>query len=56
VTRPNRAGLLVSLEIQVMIFLSVMTIPGYAMTDLGLIDRVSLGGISPLLGVLAGTG
>ena len=55
-TRANRAGLLAPLAGRVMIFLSVTTIRGYAMTDLGLIDRVSLGVISPLLGVLAGTG
>jgi adenine deaminase len=38
-----------------MIFLSVTTMPDYAVTDIGLIDCVSLGVISPLLGALAGT-
>jgi hypothetical protein len=44
-TRPDRY----------MIILLATAIPGYAMTDFGLIDRVSLGVISPLLGALACT-
>ncbi len=39
-----------------LIFLSVTAIPDYAMTDLGLIDCVSLAVVSPLLGAAAGTG
>ena len=38
-----------------MIFLSVTVIPDYAVADIGLIDRVSLGVISPMRGALAGT-
>jgi adenine deaminase len=36
-----------------MIFLSVTAIPDYAMTDLGLIDCVSLTVASPILGPAA---
>lgn len=38
-----------------LIFLSVTAIPDYAMTDLGLIDCVSLSVISPILGAPPGT-
>jgi hypothetical protein len=36
------------------IFLSAPARPGYAVTDFGLIDRVSLGVIGPMPGALAG--
>ncbi len=38
-----------------MIFLSVTAIPDYAVADIGLVDRVSLGVVSPMRGALAGT-
>jgi adenine deaminase len=38
-----------------MVFLSVTAIPDYAVPDIGLFDRVSLGVISPMPGALAGT-